>query len=59
MASRLGFMSNWPGFIVFLWWLAIIVVVIFVISLIVSPLGGLGLNWHVGHLFFDVGIRKS
>ena len=50
------FWKTWPGPIRFLWWVAVAVVIIFVVSLIVSPLGGA--DWHVkiGHLFWDLGI---
>jgi hypothetical protein len=57
--ARPGFAASWPGPAYFLFWLAIIVILIFVVSLIISPMGGF--DWHVkiGHLFWDFGIGKT
>lgn len=52
-------MATWPGIIVFLFWVLIVVIFIFIVALIISPLGGAGFSAHLGKLFFDIGIRKS
>lgn len=46
-----------PGFIIWLFWFLLAIVLILLAALLIHHLGGFGLNFHVGNFFFDVGVR--
>lgn len=45
-----------PGFVIWLFWLLLAIVLILLAALLIHHLGGFKLDFHVGHFFFDVGV---
>jgi hypothetical protein len=48
--------STIPGFLIWLFWFLVAVIVILVMALIVHHFGGFGLNFHVGYFSFNFGV---
>jgi hypothetical protein len=48
--------STIPGFLIWLFWLLVAVIVILVMALIVHHFGGFGLSFHVGYFQFNLGV---
>ena len=53
-------MSTWrwsiPGFLVWLFWLLVAILLIMVVALIIHHFGGFGLSFHIGDFNFNVGV---
>jgi hypothetical protein len=51
-------MSTWsiPGFLIWLFWLLIAILLIMVVALIIHHFGGFGLSFHIGDFNFDLGV---
>jgi hypothetical protein len=45
-----------PGFVIWLFWFLVAIVLILLVALLIHHLGGFRLNFRVGHFFFDVGV---
>jgi hypothetical protein len=53
-------MSTWrwsiPGFLIWLFWILIAILLIMVVALIIHHFGGFGLSFHVGDFNFNIGV---
>jgi hypothetical protein len=53
-------MSTWrwsiPGFLVWLFWLLVAILLVLVVAAIIHHFGGFGLSFHVGFFNFNVGV---
>jgi hypothetical protein len=53
-------MSTWhssiPGFLIWLFWLLVAIILILVVAAIIHHFGGFGLNFHVGFFNFNLGV---
>jgi preprotein translocase subunit SecG len=45
-----------PGFLVWLFWVLVAIVLILLVALLIHHFGGFGLSFHIGHFFFDTGV---
>jgi hypothetical protein len=45
-----------PGFLIWLFWLLLALVLICLAALLIHHLGGFGLNFNIGDFRFDVGV---
>lgn len=46
-----------PGFLVWLFWFLLAIVLVLLAALLIHHLGGFGLAFHVGDFFFNVGVK--
>ena len=53
-------MSTWrwsiPGFLIWLFWLLIAILLIMVVALIIPRFGGSGPSFHIGYFNFNLGV---
>jgi hypothetical protein len=53
-------MSTWrrsiPGFLIWLFWVLVAIVLILLVALLIHHLGGFGLSFHVGYFDFNLGV---
>jgi uncharacterized membrane protein len=55
----MGFLASLPPTIRFFVWLLVGIIVLILIALVVSALGGFDWRLVVGHLHFDIGVDKK
>jgi hypothetical protein len=55
----MGWIRSLPGPISFLIWLLIVFIVIIILALIISALGGFDWAFSVGHFHWDFGVTKK
>jgi hypothetical protein len=48
--------SSIPGFLIWLFWLLIAIILVLVVALIIHHFGGFGLSFHVGYFQFNLGV---
>jgi uncharacterized protein involved in cysteine biosynthesis len=48
--------SSIPGFLVWLFWLLVAILLILVVALIIHHFGGFGLSFHIGDFNFNLGV---
>lgn len=48
-----------PWLVQFVFWLAIVVLIILILGLVISALGGGSGDLHIGKFFLDVGVKCS
>jgi len=46
-----------PNFLVMLFWILVAIILVLVAAAIVHHFGGFGLNFHIGHFTFDLGVN--
>jgi hypothetical protein len=44
-----------PGFLLWLFWVLIAILLILVVALIIHHFGGFGLSFHIGYFFVNLG----
>ena len=53
-------MSTWrwsiPGFLIWLFWLLVAILLVLVVALIIHHFGGFGLSFHIGYFSFNLGV---
>jgi hypothetical protein len=45
-----------PGFLIWLFWVLVAILLILVVALIIHHFGGFGLSFHIGEFFFNLGV---
>ncbi|HEY2552096.1 MAG TPA: hypothetical protein VGI64_16130 [Streptosporangiaceae bacterium] len=55
--KRMSITRSVPGFLVWLFWFLLAIVLVLLAALLIHHLGGFGLAFHVGDFFFNVGVK--
>lgn len=45
-----------PGFLIWLFWLLVAILLVLVVALIIHHFGGFGLSFHIGYFDFNLGV---
>jgi hypothetical protein len=45
-----------PGFVIWLFWLLVAILLVLVVALIIHHFGGFGLSFHIGDFNFNLGV---